>query len=195
MCTYASIRRTALIPCHHRKPQTVSCTHSIPEEARSYTVVPLSDSPVKRDATFTALVRTEGDGHRVAFSIESALRDKSLFYVGTCKNSRIIEYYSFVSDSPLALLDFTIEKGPLGAYTRLVLVFNVTDRKILLYVNGSLAKQEEIPQGYPIEYLKASHFVLGHSKNGGIWDGSWAGDVYILSLMFDRRSIADILFF
>lgn len=181
-----------LILFRDRKPQTISCTYSIPEDARSYTMIPLSDS-LQMDATFTALVRTEGDGHRVAFSVESALKDKSLFYVGTCKDSRIIEYYSFVSDVPLALLGFVIEDDPLKAWPRLTLVFNVTGRKISLYVNGRLAKQEAIPQGYPIEYLKASRLVLGHSKNADSWDGSWAGDVCVHSSTIGRPFIVDIL--
>ena len=129
------------------------------------------------NATFAVFTRAVATGRRRVFSIESAFQDKSLFYVGTCKGSRAIEYYSLPSEIACTVSDFAIEKD---SWTHLALVWNATGRELLLYVNGHLAKQEPITREDRVDFLtnlKITHFVLGRSKANGSFDAGWDGDV------------------
>ncbi|KAF7790999.1 hypothetical protein EIP86_001958 [Pleurotus ostreatoroseus] len=175
------------------------CWGSKTEHSTSYTVTALPDYFFNNNATFAVFTRAVATGRRSVFSIESAFQDKSLFYVGTCKGSRAIECFSLPGEIACTVSDFAIQ---MDSWTHLALVWNVTGRELLLYVNGRLARQETITREDRVDFLtnlKTTQFVLGRSKANGSFDAGWDGDVrnfaicniFMHTLTFGFPQIAD----
>ncbi|KAJ3553688.1 hypothetical protein NM688_g3476 [Phlebia brevispora] len=160
------------------------------ERVTSYTVTPLPEYFLRGDCTFSVFARTPQEGKRVVLSVESPFQDKSILYIGMSEGTREVEVYTSVTELIRAGPDITVGRDD---WTHLALVWNITNRALLLFVNGQQVKQEYLNQPEGLDFirgLKVLNLVLGRAKVDGHWEAGWDGQITTARAW--RRALDDI---